>query len=1177
MDIVGFSISKPVTVTVTVLLVVMFGLIGLKAIPIQLTPTVDQPVVTVQTNWPGRSPQEIVDDITKEQEERLKNVENLKSMTSASTDGGATITLEFTLGTNIDQAKQDVSDALRQVPDYPQDVTQPTITAADGAGQNAIAWIILDLSPEGQKLFPDFDITTLQHAAEKRIQPMLERIDGVAQVNVFGGRQPEVHLRLDPIALAQRQLSAQEVIQAVRQQNQNTSAGSIAEGKRDYRIRVMGQYTSVDEILATVITYRNGLPVYVHDVGDAQITHARQRGFVRSLGSPSLAINMIRQTDANVMDLMAEARQRLDEIRRDVLPTLNPQVGKYLRLRQVYDETDYITSAINLVTNNLWIGGLIAAGVLLLFLRSFIATGVIALAIPISVIGTFLVLLGLGRTLNVVSLAGLAFAVGMVVDNAIVVLENIHRRLQLGDSPMQAAHTGGREVWGAILASTLTTIAVFVPILTIQEEAGQLFRDISLAIVASVTLSLIVSITVIPAACSRWLRPHAPSRAFILKPLQSLFGLAFVATLITDRLSRGIAWLNRGWAGFTLRPGIVLAMTAISLFGAAQMMPPLDYLPAGNRNLVFGGLLIPPAYSVAQMRSIAERIEDRMRPYLVADINDPDSVASLAPIPRWGAGKPFDAVPVENMFIGAFGGTMFCGATSQDPQRVIPIGTLLSNAMQIPDTYGGAGQSSIFGRNVGGSSSINVDISGPDLSRVTAAASMMFGESMGVFGPRNVGANPANFNLSQQEWRVRINEAGRELGITATDLGLSVRGLVDGVLIGDYQLMGDPVDLIAISKPGSLAAKESLASIPITTPAGRVVPLDMVADISPSLAPQQIRRVEEQSAVTISIKNQPGTTVQETIALINEQLIAPTRAAGLIDSTMRVKLTGTAARLDEVKTALFGSSTAAPDKRVVITTRWIGIGVAILGLVLGLVIAARSMHQPKRLYGSAGVVLLSILVGLIVIALGMAPELATARFVWALVVTYLLMCALFESFSYPFVIMLSVPLAIVGGFAGLRFVHNWTAADPTIAPQQFDVLTMLGFVILVGVVVNNAILIVHRARALMQGDSTTSPMPPPMPPELAIAQSVRSRVRPIFMSTLTSVGGMLPLVLVPGAGSEMYRGLGSVVIGGLLIATIFTLLLVPLMLGLIVDMRQGIAQAMNPKGSEKKPTHQHGL
>ncbi|MEO1584955.1 MAG: efflux RND transporter permease subunit, partial [Planctomycetota bacterium] len=1111
-----------------------------------------------------------------------KNVANLKTMTSVSSEGSSTISLEFYIGTDVSRALQETSDALRQVPDYPDEVDEPTIKAADGASENAIAWIIIDLDPAVAAQHPDFDITTLYDRLDKEVKPFLERIDGVAEINIFGGREREVRVLADNEALALRGLNIGNVIEALRGENTNVSAGSLAEGKRDYRVRVVGQFATEDDVLSTVVAYRDGRPVYVRDIAQVEFGHTKKRGFVRAFGNPSIAMNCIRQSGANVVEVMDELKLRLDEVRAEILPTLDASAGPSLRLRQVYDETIYIDSSIRLVTQNLYAGGAIAAFVLLLFLRSLVTTGVVALAIPISVVGTFLVMLGLGRTLNVVSLAGLAFAVGMVVDNAIVVLENIYRRVQEGDTPMEAAYRGGREVWGAILASTLTTVAVFIPVLTIEEEAGQLFRDIAIAIVASVVLSLVVSITVIPAACSRWLSKRPDRVGPVRSALQDLFGLGRLLGRCVGVFGGLIGTLQRGVLGWTVRPAIILVMASASIFGAFTLAPPLDYLPAGNRNLVFGGMLIPPGMSVDEMTEFAGRIEDQVLPYmehvLAAEGRD---VATLSAIPSGFASDApsYEPVSVQNFFIGSFGGGMFAGAVSGDDEVVIPVGQLLTNAMNtLPDTFGGAQQSSLFGRGVGGGNTVNIEVMGPDLDRVVAAAQdiMLAAFNDPAYGYGRVRPDPGNFNLGQPEIQAELTQPAREMGLSTAAVGTVVRGLFDGAFVDDFRLAGEAVDMVVLPGGGELDYLEKMAEIPVATPAGPVVPLDTLVSVTRTTAPQAIQRIEELPAVKLLISPPPGMAVQDVIADVDAKFIQPARDGGLIDRTMRVRLEGTAAKLDEVQAALFGQAISSGDDgpasadqaaagggdgQAAGVVRIVGIGLAVVGLAAAGFGFVRAIAAKRAAFGYGGVgalLLLSVIGGVLFLAADQ-PQLATARFVWALMVTYLLMAALFESFVYPFVIMLTVPLAVVGGFAGLAIVHSMTAADPTIANQQLDVLTMLGFVILIGVVVNNAILIVHQALNFMKGlGETASDEVEPLSAAEAISESVKTRVRPIFMSTMTSVGGMLPLVLVPGSGSEMYRGLGSVVVGGLLVSTLFTLVLVPLMLGLMIDMTWGL-------------------
>ncbi|HED54573.1 MAG TPA: efflux RND transporter permease subunit, partial [Phycisphaerales bacterium] len=364
---------------------------------------------------------------------------------------------------------------------------------------------------------------------------------------------------------------------------------------------------------------------------------------------------------------------------------------------------------------------------------------------------------------------------------------------------------------------------------------------------------------------------------------------------------------------------------------------------------------------------------------------------------------------------------------------------------------------------------------------------------------------------------------------------------------------------------------DDMGSIPIATPAGQGVPLDTLVRASGATSPQSIHRVEELPAVRLMVTPPPGRGLQAVMKQIQSEFVEPARQAGLIDRTMRVRMQGTAAKLDEVRQALFGKPVTGqtPPTSSGLAEK-MAFGLAAIGVLLALFGFVRTVQSGRATYTYGGIGALILLLGLGAAIFGLVemPQLMLARFVWALLVTYLLMCALFESFLYPFVIMFSVPLAVVGGFAGLSIVHRATAADPLIATQQFDVLTMLGFVILIGVVVNNAILIVHQSLNFMKGISDGDGVhQPPLPPAEAIAESVRTRVRPIFMSTLTSIGGMLPLILMPGSGSEMYRGLGSVVVGGLLVSTVFTLLLVPLLLGMVIDMSSGLRALFRKDGA----------
>ena len=526
MKLVDASIKYPVTVIVGVIFLVLFGALSLLRIPVQLTPDVTRPQITVSTRWPGASPQEVERELVDQQEEYLKSVEGLTRLTSESRDSQGRITLEFAVGTDIDLALLKVSTKLDQVPSYPDDADRPVIISAS---ENArpIAWVVLRRIHEDAPA-----IETLRNFAEDYIQPRLERVPGIAKVNVFGGREEEMQVIFDEIAVAARQLTIAEMARALVAGNQNISAGNFDEGKRRYIARTVAEYLNPEEAEKVVIKYFDDAPVNIRDVARIRYGYKKKENVVHHKGKETLAINAIRQAGSNVLQVMDSYKKTIADINETLL------ADQGLLLEQVYDETDYINSAINLVRQNLLLGGVLAIIVLLIFLRSFASTLIIALAIPISILGTFMMLVLFGRTINVISLAGCAFAIGMVVDNSIVVLENIYRHSQVGEKKEQAASFGSKEVWGAVLASTLTTIAVFLPVIFVAEEAGQLFRDIAIAISFAVFLSLIVSMTVIPSLASRILGSKTDAQ-----DQQTLSIVTGLAKKLTDGIAEFVYWL----------------------------------------------------------------------------------------------------------------------------------------------------------------------------------------------------------------------------------------------------------------------------------------------------------------------------------------------------------------------------------------------------------------------------------------------------------------------------------------------------------------------------------------------------------------------------------------------------------------------------------------------------------
>jgi HAE1 family hydrophobic/amphiphilic exporter-1 len=726
----------------------------------------------------------------------------------------------------------------------------------------------------------------------------------------------------------------------------------------------------------------------------------------------------------------------------------------------------------------------------------------------------------LGTSLNVISLAGLAFAIGMFIDNAIVVLENIYRRHSLGEPPFTAAVRGTQEVWGAILASSLTNIAVFLPVIFMQEEAGQLFRDIALAITGALALSVVVAVTVIPAATARLFRGHgklnfgetkaeprsqrmdgsngeaashmpahpvhdaAQNRGqstwkrrlnqFAVGPMNA-FGAGFSAT---------VTGVNR-WAlrSVPRRLLVVGVMIGASMGLTWIFWPKVEYLPTGNRNLVFGILLPPPGYNLDELLAMGRIVENELHPYFDVDVGTPEAEALDAPV-------------IDDFFFVARGRQVFIGLRAVDPARAAELVPLVMRIgrEKLVGTIAVASQLSLFGRGLEGGRVIDVEITGPELGRLVAMGGQIMGQVMQLL-PNSMPRPIPSLDLSSPELHVtpKLLQAA-DMRVSAADLGFTVNALVDGAYVSDYFLNGKKIDLTVTGKrPSSMGQGESedafrwntqdVEALPIATPMGQLVPLSALADVQLDSGPEQVNHRERVRAITIQVSPPPEVPLEAAMLTIENQIVRPLVESGQLEGGYQINMAGTADKLRDTWKAL------------------------------------------------------------------------RFNFLLASIITYLLMAALFESWLYPLVIIFSVPLGAVGGILGLWLLNGylWMTHD-LFVPQTLDVLTMLGFVILVGTVVNNPILIVHQALNHIREDG--------MAFHDAVLESTRTRLRPIFATTVTTVLGLLPLVLFPGAGSELYRGLGAVLLGGLVISTVFTLFLIPALFSLAMDTKQWLARRL---------------
>ncbi len=1126
MNLIETFVRSPVKVSVGVLLVVMFGVIAIVKLPRQLTPDVEIPTITIETRWPGASPQEVEREIVQEQEEQLKSVEGVQKMTSQSFESLANIILEFNVGVDMEAALLRVNTRLQQVREYPEDADEPVLTTTN-LSNNPIAWFILTPRaptperiaefaaqhpplaplvtgaaeahnpalrvfrireavaqhpehPELEELLPpNIDVPKLRRFAEDVIEMRFERVTGVSAANVVGGEEEEMQLIVDPQKLAARQLTVADVREALRAQNLDTSSGEVWEGKRRWAVRTLGQFRSPEQVEAVILARRGGAPVYVRDVAHVQLGFKRPDGLTRRFGVSNLAVNCQRETGANVLATMDGLRSALDELNRGVL------AQRGLFLEQVYDETEYINSAIGVVWENILLGSALTFITLLLFLRSGRSAVIIGVHIAISTIGAFIVMYVLGRSLNVLCLGGLAFAVGMLVDNAIVMLENIYRRFEQGEAAETAAVRGAKEVWGALLNASVVNLAVFLPVLFSDTEVGQLFRDIALSISAAVGLSLFVAVAVVPTAAVRLLRGEKPRKRTVAverngsengladahspTPLHAHSTWGRAMQHFADRVLHPLdvlgawfvnlvvgvnAWLQRSTVWQLLFVGLTIGGSCLA---AWLMMPKTEYLPLGNRNLVLCILLPPPGYNIDQLTQIGEELERTLRPYWDLDPQSPEA-------------QKLDAPAIGDFFYVARGRSLFMGLRAADPLQAPRLVPLIQKATRgIPGTFAVAKQSSLFERGLGAGRTVDIEITGPDIKQLVGLGGRILGQVQQVIPGAQAIPQPS-LDLSSPEIHVIPKwEQAADMQVSASDLGYTVDALVDGAYAGDYFTGGDKIDLTIKGQSRYATRTQDLEELPVSTPTGELVPLAAVADVKLASGPEQINHRERLRAITIQVTPPPQVPLEDAMLSIQTKIVQPILAGKEISPEYSIGLSGTADKLRQAWESM----------------RW------------------------------------SLLL--------------------ALVITYLLMAALFESWLFPLVIITSVPLGAVGGFAGLWLMNLFVL-------QPLDVLTMLGFVILVGTVVNNPILIVEQAIIHMRDEG--------LPQRQAILESVRSRIRPIFMTTLGGLIGLLPLVISPGAGSELYRGLGAVLLGGLLLSTVLTLVLVPTLFSLMLEGKQ---------------------
>ncbi|SDK52752.1 efflux RND transporter permease subunit [Microbulbifer yueqingensis] len=1007
MAITSAALKNPAATAVAVVLTVLLGAFLASRLPVQLFPDIDNPQVTIRAGWRAASPEEVEAEIVEPIESVLQGLTGLKQMQVNAGRGGATVNLEFSMGTDMDSVLIDVISRMSSLPPLPRDAEPPRVMLGGwGGATTPLTYFFLQKLPGNPGSLHDYT-----GMIDDVIRPELEAVAGVASVEAqhgVAGRE-ELQVIFDPWKAAELGVQLPLVTQQLASAR-DISGGFTDVGRRRYTLRFAGEYRP-DRLEELVLEWRDGRPVRLGDIAEVRVAPSDGAGLATQNGNPAISLRINRANDANMLATLERVKQKVE--------ALNERLGpEKLTLVQSFDASVFVYRALNLLGGNLVLGILLAVGILWWFMRRMRATLIVAAAIPISLLATFVVLSAAGRSLNVISLAGLAFATGMVLDAAIVVLENIVRLRERGRDPESASREGAGQVWGALLASTATTVAIFLPVFFLDSIEGQVFGDLALTIAVAVVFSLLVAMAVVPAAARQW-----------LPPISATDRLAPLWERITARVMALTGSAARRWR-------VILALLLVPVAATWLLLPRLDYLPPVKRDAVDVWLNFPAATNTDTIeREIVGEIDRRMAPFM--------------------SGEREPALKNYYILTWPSGGTM--GVRVKDMGQVHEMERIMREEVlvDIPDFRGFATRGNLFGQ-FGGDRRIALHLQSRDARGLMQAAAAGVEIVSEVMPGVPVQANPG-LSLSEPELTVYPDDrAIHEQGWNRRDLGSLVRALGNGLYVGEY--FNGEKRLDVIFKAREWNTPEQLENTPLVTPRGEIVPLSQLAGVDRTVGPGSLRRVDGRRTITLNIVPPDDVSLEEVRAQIDADILPRIRAAMPADGSV-----------------LVGGNASDLDK------------------------ALKSLSQ---------------------------------NFVLALLILFLLMSALFRSLRDAALVLLTVPLATVGGVLALRLLN-------LVGFQPLDLLTMIGFVILLGLVVNNAILLVHQTRsAEAEGASRRD----------AVERALRLRLRPIFMSTLTSVFGMLPLLVAPGEGSVIYRGLAAVIVGGMAFSTLFTLILLPALL-----------------------------
>lgn len=1052
MKLIDIATERRVTIAMFTVAIVLFGFVSLARLKVNLLPDLSYPTLTVRTELSGTAPLEVENLLTKPIEEVVGIIKNVRQVRSVSRPGQSDVTLEFLWGTDMDVAGVDVREKLDML-QLPLEATRPLLLRFDPSNEPIQRLAFMDQSATGPADDPQ-RLRALRRHAEDQLKNELESVEGTAAVKVSGGLEDEIQIIVDQEKVAQLGLSIRAIAARLRAENVNLSGGRLEQGAQRFLVRTLNEFASIDEIADTIIATPDGRPVYLRDVAAVSRGYKEREAITRVSGRESVELAIYKEGDANTVQVARNVNERVSRMQKTLPP------GTELTL--IYDQSVFIADAIDQVRNAALLGGLLAILVLYAFLRDARATFIIGIAIPVSVIGTFLLMYASDVSLNIMSLGGIALAVGMLVDNSIVVLENIVRKKEQGLDVLESARRGTSEVAGAVTASTLTTVAVFFPMVFVTGIAGQLFRDQALTVTFALLFSLLVALTLIPMLASRGApRRYADTEAEDESPPGRTTRIVGGVVRFVGLLVAGLGWAL-GWA---MRPlvwsfqglyrlaariyapllatslrhrGLVLLAATAALASSLMLVPRLGYelLPQLAQGEFAAEVRLPAGAPLVETDAAIQRLQQT-----TTDLPAVALTYSVA-----GTGNRLDASPVDaGEHTGQLNVKLAPGAGREAEAQTIA--AMRASLERMPGVFYEFSRPALFSF----STPLEIEVVGYDLERIGDVAEQL---------RRALEASPrfADVRSSVEAGNPEIQivfdqERAARLGLVVRDIADTVVAKVRGEVATRYTWRDKKIDVLVRSVDTRNSSLAEIENLIVNPESDRPVPLKAVAEIRQALGPAEIRRAD-----------------QARVAIVSANLA-------------------------------FGDLASATDE-----VRQI---VAAVPLTSG--ISATVSGQSAEMQASFQSMLFTLAM--------------------AVFLVYLVMASQFESLVHPFVILFTIPLALVGAVWGL-----WLTGTTV------SVVAFIGLIMLAGIVVNNAIVLVDLVNQLRREG---------LGRDAAIIEAGRARLRPILMTTLTTTLGLLPMALGFGEGAEVRAPMAITVIGGLTVSTLLTLLVIPVVYSLL--------------------------